>query len=59
MLKSLFAGMMLSIATAKRVAEGATFAHPVPTQLGIVVRDENGLSLYDRASGAAALASQP
>jgi outer membrane protein assembly factor BamB len=36
-----------------RVAEGATFAHPVPTELGIVVRDENGLSLYGNDSRAA------
>ena len=26
-----------------RVAESATFAHPVPTELGILVKDENGL----------------
>ena len=43
-----------------RVAEGATFAHPVPTELGIVVRDENGLSLYGRDSrGAAPAGGRP
>jgi outer membrane protein assembly factor BamB len=31
-----------------RIAESATFAHPVPTALGILVKDENGLSLYGR-----------
>ena len=29
-----------------RLAESATFAHPVPTELGILVKDESGLSLY-------------
>ena len=29
-----------------RVAESATLAHPVPTELGLLVRDESGLSLY-------------
>ena len=36
-----------------RIAESATFAHPVPTDLGILVKDENGLSLYDRGRPAA------
>jgi outer membrane protein assembly factor BamB len=31
-----------------RIAESATFAHPVPTELGILVKDENGLALYGR-----------
>ena len=31
-----------------RVADSATFAHPVPTDLGILVKDETGLSLYAR-----------
>jgi outer membrane protein assembly factor BamB len=30
------------------VGEGATFAHPVPTELGVLVKDENGLALYGR-----------
>ena len=34
-----------------RVAEGGTFAHPVPTQLGILVKDEDGLALYGRDQG--------
>lgn len=34
-----------------RVGESATLAHPVPTELGILVRDEKGLSLYGRDSG--------
>lgn len=29
-----------------RIAESSTFAHPVPTELGILVKDETGLSLY-------------
>jgi outer membrane protein assembly factor BamB len=28
------------------VGQSATVAHPVPTELGILVKDENGLSLY-------------
>lgn len=28
------------------VAENSTFAHPVPTELGILVRDDAGVSLY-------------
>jgi outer membrane protein assembly factor BamB len=28
------------------VGQGATVAHPVPTELGILVKDEDGLSLY-------------
>jgi outer membrane protein assembly factor BamB len=36
-----------------KVAESATLAHPVPTELGIVVRDESGLSLYGHDSRAA------
>jgi hypothetical protein len=30
-----------------RVANSGTFAHPVPTQMGILVKDEDGLALYD------------
>ena len=29
-----------------RVAEGPTYAHPVPTDLGVLVKDEDGLSLF-------------
>ena len=29
-----------------RIAESATYAHPVPTDLGILIKDEDGLSLY-------------
>jgi hypothetical protein len=29
-----------------RVAESATLAHPVPTALGVLVKDEAGLSLF-------------
>jgi outer membrane protein assembly factor BamB len=29
-----------------RVGEGNTFAHPVPTELGLLVKDESGLALY-------------
>jgi hypothetical protein len=36
-----------------RIAESATLAHPVPTELGILVKDEDGLSLYGRDSGSA------
>jgi outer membrane protein assembly factor BamB len=28
------------------IAQSATFAHPVPTEAGILIRDENGLSLH-------------
>ena len=28
------------------IAESATYAHPVPTDLGILIKDEDGLSLY-------------
>ena len=31
-----------------QVAQSATFAHPVPTPLGILVKDETGVSLYGR-----------
>jgi outer membrane protein assembly factor BamB len=40
-----------------RIAENGTYAHPVPTELGILIKDENGLSLYGRASATAALPS--
>lgn len=29
-----------------QVAESATFAHPVPTKAGLLIKDEDGLSLY-------------
>ena len=35
------------------VADSATYAHPVPTALGILVRDESGLSLFGTADRAA------
>lgn len=35
------------------VADSATYAHPIPTPLGILVRDESGLSLYGTADRAA------
>jgi hypothetical protein len=31
-----------------RLAETATYAHPVPTALGILIKDEGGLSLHAR-----------
>ena len=34
-----------------RVADSATFAHPVPTERGILVRDEDGVSLYGIEGG--------
>jgi outer membrane protein assembly factor BamB len=40
-----------------RVAESATFAHPVPTPLGILIKDESGLSLYGRGSRSRAASS--
>jgi hypothetical protein len=42
-----------------RVADSATYAHPVPTDLGILVKDEAGLSLYARAPRAATGAGGP
>lgn len=36
-----------------QVAESATYAHPVPTARGILVRDESGLSLYGTTERAA------
>ena len=33
-----------------RVADTATYAHPVPTEKGLLVKDENGLSLYGPAA---------
>ena len=36
------------------VADSPTYAHPVPTALGILVRDESGLSLFGTADRAAA-----
>jgi outer membrane protein assembly factor BamB len=35
-----------------RVAESVTYAHPVPTRLGILVKDEVGLSLYGTSQSA-------
>jgi len=37
-----------------RVAEGATYAHPIPTRFGILLKDENTLSLHDTGSAGAA-----
>jgi outer membrane protein assembly factor BamB len=42
-----------------RVADSATYAHPVPTDLGILVKDENGLSLYGRVPRSASGAGAP
>ena len=28
------------------VADSATFAHPVPSRAGLLIKDEDGLSLY-------------
>jgi outer membrane protein assembly factor BamB len=36
------------------VAESATFAHPVPTRAGLLIKDEDGLSLYGLRSPAVA-----
>jgi outer membrane protein assembly factor BamB len=36
------------------VAESATFAHPVPTKAGILIKDEDGLSLFSIPAAAAA-----
>ena len=36
------------------VADSATYAYPVPTARGILVREESGLSLYGTAGHAAA-----
>ncbi len=40
--------------TQRRVSETATYAHPVPTDQGLLIKDENGLSLYDAAADKAA-----
>jgi outer membrane protein assembly factor BamB len=37
-----------------QVAQSATYAHPVPTSLGILVRDESGISLYGTTADEAA-----
>jgi outer membrane protein assembly factor BamB len=36
------------------VADSATFAHPVPTRLGVLIRDESGLALYGTGERSAA-----
>jgi outer membrane protein assembly factor BamB len=41
-------GSALSAAQRYRVADAATYAHPVPTEAGILIKDEGGLSLYGR-----------
>jgi len=41
-----------------RVAESATLAHPVPTELGILVKDENAVAPYGRESQLADLAGR-
>ncbi len=42
-----------------RVAETATYAHPVPTPMGILIKDEKGLSLYEGAATAASTGQHP
>jgi outer membrane protein assembly factor BamB len=37
-----------------QVAEGATYAHPVPTAAGILIKDEGALALYAAGTAAAA-----
>ena len=37
-----------------RVAESATFAHPVPSKAGLLIKDEDGLALYSLRKPAAA-----
>jgi len=39
-----------------RVADSATYAHPVPTHQGLLVKDESGLALYTPAGSAKAAA---
>jgi outer membrane protein assembly factor BamB len=41
------------------VATSQTFAHPVPTALGILVKDENALSLHGLAGGRASIGAKP
>jgi outer membrane protein assembly factor BamB len=41
------------------VAETGTFAHPVPTALGILIKDDAGLALYGREARSAAAGGQP
>lgn len=40
-----------------RVAETATYAYPVPTEQGLLIKDENGLALYAPAATAKAAAT--
>lgn len=42
-----------------RVADSATLAHPVPTEMGILIKDETGLSLYGRDGPQAAVTQAP
>jgi outer membrane protein assembly factor BamB len=37
-----------------QVADGATYAHPVPTTAGILIKDEDGLALFGTAATVAA-----
>jgi outer membrane protein assembly factor BamB len=46
-------GAAVSPAHRYRVSTDGTFAHPVPTELGILVKDENGLSLHGFGARAA------
>ena len=39
-----------------RVADSATYAHPVPTAKGLLIKDENGLALYGPAATSKAAA---
>jgi hypothetical protein len=39
-------GASFSSARRYHVGESATYAHPIPTELGILVKDESGLALY-------------
>jgi outer membrane protein assembly factor BamB len=41
------------------VAQTTTLAHPVPTALGLLIKDEAGLALYGREPRAASAAGQP
>ena len=40
-----------------RVADSATYAHPVPTARGLLIKDENGLALYGPAATSKAAAA--
>jgi outer membrane protein assembly factor BamB len=42
-----------------QVAESATYAHPVPTDAGLLIKDEDGIALYARPGPAKAQALSP